>query len=171
MTTIRSIHADDWRGYKALYLEAIRLHPEVFDTTLEAEESKRNEQWQRQVETGARSADGVILVADNDCQLVGIIGVVRLRDKRRHIAQIRGMYVQADYRNQHLDSALMQEALGWARRQDGLEKLQVRVSVANEPAHKLYSLYGFKETETLLEASPVNAQPVILMELRLTGKT
>ncbi len=167
MTFIRQIRAEDWQKYKALRMEAVYLHPEAFASTYEYEVAKTDEQWQSRVQSAAQSTENTILVADNQCQLVGMLGLRRLEGKFNHVALIWGMYVQADYRGQNLGRALVQEGIAWARRLDGLKKLRLEVNAVNTPAHKLYLSRGFKETGRLYKEMNVGGQlcDIVLMEM------
>jgi RimJ/RimL family protein N-acetyltransferase len=169
MMLIRRIRPEDWLPYKELRTEAVRLHPEAFSATYENEQSRTDEQWRERVATNARSTDNVILVADNEDQLVGMVGLYREQGKHHHVATIWGVYVQADYRRHNVGCSLMQDAIAWARQQAGLKKLKLQVNVANEPAHKLYLSCGFQETGRLYQEMNVDGQlcDMILMELFL----
>ncbi len=53
------------------------------------------------------------------------------------------MYVSPGHRRTGVASALIDEFIGWARRQGGVEA-QVDHDVANEPAGDLYERFGFR---------------------------
>lgn len=169
MSLIRRIRPDDWQKYKALRMEAVRLHPEAFGATYEYELAKSDAQWQERVREAAQSPDSVILVADNECQLVGMTGVLRQGFKRSHVALIWDVYVQADFRGQNLGCMLLREALAAARRMEGVIKVRLEVNAINTPAHKLYLTSGFKETGRLYNEMNVDGQlcDMILMEIFL----
>ena len=61
----------------------------------------------------------------------------------RHVASI-GMAVAAEWRGRGVGSALMVEAIRWAR-QFGVEKLALSVYPDNEAALALYRKFGFQE--------------------------
>jgi RimJ/RimL family protein N-acetyltransferase len=167
MCTIRRIQPDDWQQYKALRLEAVRLHPEAFSALYADQLAKTDADWQMRVLGCATAPDNVILVADNQCQLVGMMGLYRETDKRSHVAIIWGVYVQADYRRQPLGCQLMQETLAWARRMDGVRKVRLEVHAINTPAHKLYLRNGFKETGRLREEMNIEGQYCDLIQMEL----
>jgi RimJ/RimL family protein N-acetyltransferase len=167
MCTIRRIQPDDWQKYKALCLEAVRLHPEAFGATYAYERAKSDEQWRERAQLCATASDHVILVADNQCQLVGMMGLHCETGKRSHVAIIWGVYVQADYRGQQLGCQLMQETLAWARRMNGVRKVRLEVNAINTPAHKLYLRNGFKETGRLREEMNSEGQYCDLIQMEL----
>lgn len=61
----------------------------------------------------------------------------------RHVASI-GMAVAREWRRRGVGSALMAEALRWAREM-GVEKLALSVYPDNEAARALYARFGFRE--------------------------
>ena len=128
MCNIRRIQPDDWQQYKALRLEAVRLHPEAFSATYDDQLAKTDTDWQVRVLNCATAPDNVILVADNQYQLVGMMGLYRETGKRSHVAIIWGVYVQADYRRQQLGCQLMQETPALARRMEGVRKVRLDVN-------------------------------------------
>lgn len=169
MALIRRIRPDDWQQYKALRIEAMRLHPEAFGSTYEGELAKSDEQWQARARECATSKDKLIIVADNECQLVGMAGLFRDSDKRAHIAHIQSVYVQSDFRGRDLGCALMQEALACARRMNGLRKISLHVSAVATPAYRLYRSCGFKEAGRLVQELCVDGAyyDLLVMELYL----
>jgi L-amino acid N-acyltransferase YncA len=87
----------------------------------------------------ARTADAsVVAVADD--QVVGIIHV----EASRHGFGELGMLVHRDWRGRGVGSALLREAIVWARGQ-GLHKLCLEVFAHNEAAIALYRKAGFVE--------------------------
>ena len=169
MTQIRQIRPEDWQKFKALRIEALRLHPEAFGATYEYELSKTDEQWQERARECATSQENMIAVADNECQLVGMVGLYRDSGKHAHVAHIWGVYVQADFRGRNLGCALMQEALAGARRMEGLRKVSLQVNAVATPAYRLYLSCGFKATGRMVQEMCVDNvyYDMLLMELYL----
>jgi L-amino acid N-acyltransferase YncA len=87
----------------------------------------------------ARTA-GASVVAVADGQVVGIIHV----EVSRHGFGDLGMLVHRDWRGRGVGSALLREAIVWARGQ-GLHKLCLEVFAHNEAAIALYRKAGFVE--------------------------
>jgi ribosomal protein S18 acetylase RimI-like enzyme len=54
------------------------------------------------------------------------------------------MYVAPEHRMLGLGRALLAEAVGRARRMDGVEMVLLAVAVGNEPARRLYESMGFE---------------------------
>src|SRR5262249_44097421 len=84
------------------------------------------------------------LVAVRDDRVIGHLHVAREESPyTRHVASI-GMTVAVDWRGKGVGSALMTEAIRWARLM-GVEKLALSVYPDNEIARALYRKFGFRE--------------------------
>ena len=90
------------------------------------------------------TADGAEIVALDGTIVVGHLGVAReAAPALRHVASI-GMSVRRAYRGRGVGSALMAEAIRWAR-EVGVEKLSLSVFPHNAAAIALYRKFGFVE--------------------------
>jgi ribosomal protein S18 acetylase RimI-like enzyme len=90
------------------------------------------------------TAEEANLVAVHRNRLIGHLAISREEHPvTRHIASI-GMSVAQDWRRRGVGSALMAEAVRWARQQ-GVEKLALSVYPDNLAAQALYRKFGFAE--------------------------
>lgn len=88
--------------------------------------------------------DQASIVAVHGDRVIGHLGVSREDGPAtRHVASL-GMAVASDWRGRGVGTALLSEALRWAR-QVGVEKLALSVYPDNEPARALYRKFGFQE--------------------------
>jgi putative acetyltransferase len=88
--------------------------------------------------------DQATLVAMDGRRVVGHLHVAREESPvTRHVASL-GMTVAPDWRGKGVGSALMTEAIRWAR-QVGVEKLALSVYPDNDRAQALYAKFGFQE--------------------------
>jgi putative acetyltransferase len=88
--------------------------------------------------------DRASLVAVHGDRVIGHLDVTREEGSvTRHVASI-GMAVAPDWRGRGVGSALLAEAIRWAR-QVGVEKLVLSVYPDNEAALGLYRKFGFVE--------------------------
>jgi RimJ/RimL family protein N-acetyltransferase len=98
----------------------------------------------RYLRTVQRHPDAAVFVAEDDEQRV----VARLslaRDPHpasRHVADL-GLMVAAGRRRRGIGTALLEEAVAWAR-SVGVRKLELHVFPWNEPALRLYEAFGFE---------------------------
>jgi RimJ/RimL family protein N-acetyltransferase len=82
------------------------------------------------------------LVALADGALIGSLSISREdRPATRHVATL-GMFVAGSWRRRGVGTALMAEALRWARLH-GIEKIELSVYPHNEAAIALYRKFGF----------------------------
>jgi RimJ/RimL family protein N-acetyltransferase len=116
-----------------------------------------------------RFPDAAVYVADDDGDVVGRISLARdPHPASRHVADL-GLMVAATHRRRGLGTALLEQAVAWAR-DVGVRKLELHVFPWNEPALRLYEAFGFEREGVrrghyLREGEYVDA---ILMAYRIT---
>jgi putative acetyltransferase len=104
-----------WRsvGDERRYLKAVRNHP-----------------------------DAAVYVVEHDGEIVGRLSISRdPHPASRHVADL-GLMVAASARRQGVGTALLEQAVTWARA-TGVRKLELHVFPHNEPAIRLYERFGF----------------------------
>ena len=114
-----------------------------------------------------REATLVALAGD---RVVGSLGIQRDEHPvTRHVATL-GMHVGADWRGMGIGTALLSEALRWAR-SVGVEKLELSVYPDNLAAREMYRRFGFVEEGTLVRHSKKSYgyEDEVLMGLWLGG--
>jgi putative acetyltransferase len=116
-----------------------------------------------------RFPDAAVYVADEDGDVVGRLSLARdPHPASRHVADL-GLMVAATHRRRGLGTALLEQAVAWAR-DVGVRKLELHVFPWNEPALHLYETFGFeregvRKGHYLREGEYVDA---ILMSYRIT---
>jgi RimJ/RimL family protein N-acetyltransferase len=116
-----------------------------------------------------RFPDAAVYVADDDGEVVGRLSLARdPHPASRHVADL-GLMVAASHRRRGLGTALLDQAVTWARG-TGVRKLELHVFPWNEPAIRLYETFGFereglRKNHYLREGEYVDA---ILMAYRIT---
>ena len=125
-----------------LRLSALRDSPDAFGSTLEGEESRSDEEWERRL----RSAEGpegfLPLVAESGDRFVGLAWG-RLDVSAEPTVHIYQMWVAPDTRGQGVGGRLLDEVIGWARRA-GAVRVALSVTCGNTVAEKLYTSRGFR---------------------------
>jgi L-phenylalanine/L-methionine N-acetyltransferase len=97
-----------------------------------------------------RHADAAVYVVEDEGRIVGRLSLSRdPHPSSQHVADL-GLMVAADRRRRGLGTALLEEAVRWARAA-GVRKLELHVFPWNEPALRLYEAFGF-EREGLRKA-------------------
>ena len=91
-----------------------------------------------------RDPNVAIFVAETPAGVAGRLSIARDRHPYSpHVAEV-GLMVAADQRRRGIGSALMDEALNWAR-SAGITKVELEVFPHNAPAISLYRKLGFEE--------------------------
>lgn len=123
------------------------------------------------VERARFAADNFVVGAFDDQQLIGCAGGYREKGaKRRHIANVWGMYVHPAYRGQGLGRELLNAVVAGLRSLDGLERILIGVTAGNTAAETLYASYGFVAYGTEPGAIKVDGidHGEVLMQLTLS---
>lgn len=137
---IAAATADDSDAYNAFLLRGIAAHP---DTLRIAAQDVAAAPF-----STVPSEDSQTLVArDAAGRWVGVVSVERERgrQKRRHIAWILRMYVDAQHAGAGVGRRLLQAAIAQARTLAGVEKVNLTVAAHNSAAIQLYTSEGFRE--------------------------
>jgi ribosomal protein S18 acetylase RimI-like enzyme len=75
---------------------------------------------------------------------IGMVGfLLNDRLKRKHVADIFGMYVSSKYRNQGIGSELLDNVILLIKESRAVRKIKLSVNPEQEYAVKLYNKYGF----------------------------
>jgi RimJ/RimL family protein N-acetyltransferase len=117
-----------------------------------------------------RFPDAAVYVADDAGDVVGRLSLARdPHPASRHVADL-GLMVAATHRRRGVGTALLEQAVAWAH-DAGVRKLELHVFPWNEPAIRLYEVFGFereglRRSHYLREGEYVDA---ILMAYRLNS--
>lgn len=124
--------------YREIRLEALRLSPEAFGSTFEAESARPLEQF------AERLSNCAVFGAFLGAEIMGMAGFMRREGaKDAHKGFLWGMYVRAGSRNAGVGRRLAEVVIAFAR--EVVELLQLAVLSGNEPARTLYASLGFLE--------------------------
>jgi len=136
--TIRRVGADEVEAFRRIRLEALRVDPCFFASSVEDWEALPDEEWNR------RLTDPVFL-AFLDRRPVGIMGLQRQRPRKMaHRAVVIMVYVSKDLRGTGLAKRLLDVVAGYAR-DAGILQLELIVSARNPAAIRFYQREGFTE--------------------------
>jgi RimJ/RimL family protein N-acetyltransferase len=135
---IRRLTPSEGAAYREIRLEALRLDPEAFGSTFEAESVRPPEHFPERV------AQCPVFGAFRDGEIVGMAGFLgREGAKDAHKGYLWGMYVQPGARNAGVGRRLAEAVIDYARQH--VEILQLNVVSENEAARQLYASLGFVE--------------------------
>lgn len=143
---IRQLHQGDAASFRNLRLEALRLHPEAFGSSVEEEATQTEADFAARIPReppdaifGAFRHDGPAAPA-----LMGMAGLYVARKlKARHKGVLWGMYVRPAGRGQGIGAALLARAMDHARQVARVEIVQLAVVTGNRAACALYDAAGF----------------------------
>jgi ribosomal protein S18 acetylase RimI-like enzyme len=124
--------------YRDIRLEALKLSPEAFGSTFEAEHAEALTWFADRLESS------VVFGAFDGTDLVGTAGFfIRQGRKEAHKGDLWGMYVRPGARKAGIGKQLAEAIIDHARQH--VELIQLTVVSGNEPARRLYDSLGFIE--------------------------
>jgi RimJ/RimL family protein N-acetyltransferase len=98
----------------------------------------------RSVKSLRRDPNAAVFVAETPAGVVGRVSIARDGNPVSHHVAELGLMVDAGERRRGIGTALMEEAVEWARA-SGVTKVELHVFPHNEPAIALYRKLGFAE--------------------------
>jgi RimJ/RimL family protein N-acetyltransferase len=154
---IRRVRAGEAAQLRALRLRALGDSPHAFYSSLEDEEAKPLEEWERQAEALAESPDEAMFVAVCGDEWLGMAGGFRHPKKPETVTGWAG-WVDPRMRARGLGLALVGAVADWAGTL-GASHLEVAVAEGNEPAKAFLERAGFSPTG---EVKPVPWDPGVM---------
>lgn len=137
---IRPLAADDLPAFRAVRLNALRLHPRAFGTSYEEEIVYTLDDYA----AGWPVPPGAMLGGFVANRLVGITGLqVSPKIKERHKGFIYTVYVDQAFRGLGLAGGLVEAAIAVAR-EAKLCLVWLNVAVGNDGARRIYDRLGFR---------------------------
>lgn len=134
---IRPLRVDEAPTWRAIRLEALRLHPEAFGASFEHEEAQPLAFFEE------RLTGGTMFGGFRDQELLGNVGfLIQPGAKRAHKGMLWGMYVRSAGRGTGLARDLVRAVLDHAR--ERVELIQLTVVADNRIARRLYASFGFE---------------------------
>lgn len=142
---IIKLPVERWEEYKNLRLEALKQEPQAFSSSYEDDVLMSDEQWQSKLANYSDGKTGIILAADLNGELVGIMNS-RIEQSRKmgHVAFIHGVYVKPEFRGKGIGKKLLEEILQWIEGHREIVKINLDVTTEQEAAIALYKSVGFE---------------------------
>jgi RimJ/RimL family protein N-acetyltransferase len=135
---VRRLLPMDAALYRDIRLEALKLSPEAFGSSFEAEHAEALTWFADRLESSA------VFGAFDGADLVGTAGFfIRQGRKESHKGALWGMYVQPGARKAGVGKQLAKAVIDHLRQH--VELIQLTVVSGNEPARRLYDSLGFIE--------------------------
>ncbi|WP_431270575.1 GNAT family N-acetyltransferase [Dankookia sp. P2] len=168
---IRAVTMADAAAFRAIRLEALRLHPGSFGAAFEEESSHDVASFAAGLPRDPPDAVFGAWLPD-DPEPLGMAGLyAERRRKLAHKGHVWGVYVREAARGQGIGRAMLEGAIA-AARGAGLETLLLTVSVEAPAAQALYRGLGFRAYGTEprgLRLGPGHYVDEVLMALDLCG--
>ena len=141
-------------------LDVIRAHWEAMEEEIGGPPWVR-ETWEEElVDVERRLRDSAIFLAEDDGQLVGLLGLDFGNEK---IAHVQSVYVRPEARRRGVANALMAEAAAMSR-EHGYDHIELDVLTSNHGALAVYERLGFVEYQRRL------AVPLDDLDVRLGSR-
>lgn len=118
------------------------MHADHLDTLAELERATFSRPWSYDALAEELQNPLAVFYVAEDVEAekaVGYLGMHHILDE----GAIANLVIHPGYRRQGIASALLQQAIHYAKRHD-LSRLTLEVRVSNEPAIALYQQYGFE---------------------------
>lgn len=142
---VKKFSAGQWRDYRAIRLEALSLHADVYGNSLELEKSWSDRHWQEMLSDGRHAFFGLY---DGD-GLIGCTAVFTDRnDASGKTALLAGSYIREDYRGRGLSRKLYEARLEWIRAADRFDMAAVGHKDGNEVSRRANQAFGFAHAGT-----------------------
>jgi len=153
---IRQLNENDTAAFLGLKKRGLSSDPYSFVASIEEDSPSYPDTVRNRLRNASiRTGDIVLGVFSPD--LIGIIAITQdNRIKRRHKANLHGMYVLPEHRGKGLGKALLDQALIMAREISELEEIQLIVSTDNQAVVGLYEKVGFRSVWTEIHALKLN---------------
>lgn len=136
-TKVIRLLPNDWTKYRDIRLLALQSDPHAFGSSFEEESGLSETDW--------RNRNTSMWFAENDGDIVGLIGLLRCENlASKHCGFMVALWVKPQYRNQGIASTLV-ERLKDAEAEPGIRKISLHVSETQQAAKRLYEKLGFKE--------------------------
>lgn len=135
--TVRRLTAADALAFRHVRLEALRLHPDAYGSTLTQWEALPESRYIQRLE------NGVVFGLWTEKGLEGLLAYDREDGHNaRHRASLHAVYVRKRLRGKGAVDLLIEAAIAQGRA-DGLAQIELSVAETNTRAYDAYARHGF----------------------------
>lgn len=136
---VRKLEKDDWQAYKALRLEALRLHADKYGSSYEENVGRSDAEWQDGLCGASQAFFGLF---DGD-DMVGTGGVF-MKDEGSRCGALIGGYIRKTYRGQGYSRLIYEARINWARESGLFDRLLIGHRKGNEASRRANQAFGFQ---------------------------
>lgn len=147
----------DLNEIKGLMLQALQTDPKAFSSDYSDYANNSNEWWNNYLFGYLYKHNAKMLIAQNDNKLVGMIGVLYDKKKRRkHVASIVWFFVESNFRKEGIGKRLLTSMIEDIKMVPYIKKINLLVNAPQEKAISIYKSFGFKISGTLRQELLIN---------------
>lgn len=140
---VRKFEKHAWREYKAIRLEALSFHEDVYGGSLKDETGWADSVWADMFAHDNYAFFGLYDAA----ALVGIACVFADRnDKSGRTALLAGAYIREAYRGKGHSGLLYEARIGWIKQSGYFDRILVGHKQGNEASRRANQRFGFRHT-------------------------
>jgi RimJ/RimL family protein N-acetyltransferase len=140
---VKQFTIDDWQEYKAVRLEALAAHENVYGGSYAQESAWSDSQWQFLLVSEKNAFFGLY----EGGALIGCAGVVTDRsDKTERTAVLIGSYIREDFRGRKLSRLLYAARIDWVVGSGKFDCIAVAHKEGNEASRRANQAFGFAHT-------------------------
>jgi RimJ/RimL family protein N-acetyltransferase len=138
--TIRRWSEDDWEVFKAIRLEALNAHSDVFGASYNVESEKDDAFWKDKLFDLSQGAVFGLYDADT---VIGLTAVFRDKNRPLDAVFLCMSYIRSEYRKNGLSDLLYRARIDWAKSQKGIRIISVAHREGNEASRRANQRWGF----------------------------
>lgn len=139
---VRELQESDWKDYKSLRLEAVRLYASNFGTSYMEEASKSDEDWRAMMLDVNSRYFGLY---DDNGHMAGISAVFTYRlDQSGRTALLAAGYIRKLHRGRGYSHLLYQARIQWAIDSGRFNRILVGHRDGNEASRRANQAFGFE---------------------------
>ena len=165
-TSVVALRPQDWRGLRAIRLEALRSEPAAYSSSYEETLAWSDDVWRQRLADDRR----LQLIARVQGRPIGIVGgYLGSEEGDDSVAVVFGMYVTSEHRGRGIGRLLLTSLIDRLLAFPHISTIRLRVTETQDPARRLYESVGFQVVGTTEEGLVVDGQRYeeLIMELRV----
>ena len=144
--TIRPFKSDEWQDFKAIRIEALTKHPEVFGSNVQDAMAEDDQYWKDRIASTINKFPSISFVLLNyDGDIIGMTGIVTAsEDPSGKTAKLCASYIRDGHKGKGLSTLFYTARIAWARaHSDQFDKIFVSHRKGNEASRRANQAFGF----------------------------
>ena len=142
MLSVRPLKPEEWEGYKALRLEALKEEPQAFCSLYADFVDRPDAYWQQRLSEATGSGESWLRFAFDDGSLIGMIGASLAEGGS--VVEIYSVYVTKKARGRGVGKKLLQSVFEIVEGNRQVAEARLDVKRSQSAAIALYESLGFK---------------------------